>query len=93
LFPALDVQLKLKVVRGKKKKSASSLAVGRNLESHHRQLDGFLFVGRDDRPEVLGALAYQGHGPAGHHRHTFPVRLDWGGCSFQFGRTSLLLTP
>ena len=24
------------------------------------------------------------------HRHTFPVRLSPGGCSFQFGRTSIL---
>ncbi len=54
-----------------------------------RCCDGFRFIGRDDRPDVLCAVTDQIDGPACHaHRHRLPVRLVCGSCSFQFGRTS-----
>src|SRR4029077_192066 len=46
-------------------------------------------ITRDLRP-VVQAFYWRLLRKITSHRHTLPLRLDWGGCSFQFGRTSIL---
>ena len=66
------------------------LPLRRNLKALDRLKNSLARVGSFYGAKMFGALADDIDAPAGHQRKTLPTKLCCGGCSFQFGRASIL---
>jgi hypothetical protein len=51
------------------------LSLCRDIKLFGRLLDSFLFVGSLNRPETFGTMPEDIDTPAGHYRHSLPVKL------------------